>query len=77
MHFILIRLNYSLEKVAKLYNEKISSLHGILSSIISDMDLRFTLKFWESLQKALGTNLHLSYAYPPQADGQIERTIQS
>ncbi|XP_050914675.1 uncharacterized protein LOC127129562 [Lathyrus oleraceus] len=42
-HFIPLRFNYSLQKLAKLYIEKIVSLHGIPSSIISDRDLRFTL----------------------------------
>lgn len=50
---------------------------AISSSIVLDRDPRFTSKFWESLQVALGTKLRLSYAYHPQTDGQMERTIQS
>lgn len=72
-HFILIRLNYQscilLKKLEELYIEKIISLHGIPSNIVSDRDLRFTLRFWESLQKVLGTKLYLSFAYHPQTDG--------
>lgn len=41
-HFILIRLNYPLERLEKLYIERIVSLHGISSSNVFDMDLRFT-----------------------------------
>jgi len=52
-------------------------LHGIPSSIVSDQDPRFTSKFWESLQAALGTKLRLISAYHAQTDGQTERTIQS
>ncbi|GJZ80525.1 putative reverse transcriptase domain-containing protein [Tanacetum coccineum] len=37
----------------------------------------FTLTFWRSLQKALGTNLDMSTTYRPQTDGQSERTIQT
>ena len=76
-HFIPVRMDYSMERLAQLYIEKIVSLHGVPSSIVSDRDPRFTSKFWEGLQKALGTKLRLSSAYHPQTDGQTERTIQS
>jgi hypothetical protein len=52
-------------------------MHGIASNIVSDRDPRFTCKFWESLEVALGTKLRLSSAYHPQTDGQTEMTIQS
>src|SRR4051812_35744160 len=76
-HFLPMRMDYPMEKLAQLYIEKIVSLHGIPSSIVSDRDPRFTSKFWEGLQKALGTKLRLSSAYHPQMDGQTKRTIQS
>lgn len=41
------------------------------------MILRFTSRFWESLQEALDTKLRLSSAYHPHSDGQTELTIQS
>ncbi|GJR14883.1 reverse transcriptase domain-containing protein [Tanacetum coccineum] len=40
-------------------------------------DSRFTLRFWQSMQEALGTRLDMSTAYHPQTDGQSERTIQT
>nr|GEV06057.1 retrovirus-related Pol polyprotein from transposon 17.6 [Tanacetum cinerariifolium] len=40
-------------------------------------DGRFTSRFWQTLQKALGMLLDMSMAYHPQTDGQSERTIQT
>ncbi|GKB83874.1 putative reverse transcriptase domain-containing protein, partial [Tanacetum coccineum] len=51
--------------------------HGVQISIISDRDSRFTSRFWQSMQEALGTRLDMSQAYHPQTDGQSERTIQT
>ncbi|XP_050917838.1 uncharacterized protein LOC127135065 [Lathyrus oleraceus] len=48
-HFIPIRMDYPMERLAKLYIEKIVSLHGIPSSIVSDRDVRFNSRFWEAL----------------------------
>ncbi|GAU42520.1 hypothetical protein TSUD_376480 [Trifolium subterraneum] len=76
-HFIAIKTGMLVPKLAEIYVEQIVKLHGILSSIASDRDLRFTSRFWESLQEGLGTKLRLSSAYHPQTDGQSERTIQS
>jgi len=76
-HFVPIKIGMSVAKLAEIYIEQIVRLHGIPSSIVSDRDPRFTSKFWESLQAALGTKLRLSSAYLPQTDGQIEKTIQS
>nr|GEV35446.1 hypothetical protein [Tanacetum cinerariifolium] len=44
--------------------------HGVLVSVISDRDSRFTLRFWQSMQEALGTRLDMSMAYHPQTDSQ-------
>ncbi|GKB99222.1 hypothetical protein Tco_0985359 [Tanacetum coccineum] len=57
--------------------KEIVARHGIPVSIISDRDSHFTLRVWQSLHKALGTQLNLSTAYHPQTDGQSERTIQT
>ncbi|KAI3797157.1 hypothetical protein L1987_32410 [Smallanthus sonchifolius] len=76
-HFLPIREDYRVEKLARIYIDEIVSRHGIPLNIISDRDARFTSRFWQSLQKALGTRLDLSTAYHPQTDGQTERTIQT
>ncbi|XP_028085168.1 uncharacterized protein LOC114286246 [Camellia sinensis] len=46
-------------------------------STVSDKDSKFTSRFSQSLQMALGTELRLSSAYYPQTDGQSKRTIQT
>ena len=65
-HFLPIRWGSTLEQLAEKYMNEIVRLRGIQVSIVSDRDLRFTLRFWESLQKALGTKLHMSTAFHPQ-----------
>nr|GEX17503.1 putative reverse transcriptase domain-containing protein [Tanacetum cinerariifolium] len=76
-HFLPIRENDPLDKLAKLYLNMIVARHGILVSIICDRDGRFTSNFWRSFQKALGTDISMSTAYHPETDGQSERTIQT
>ena len=75
-HFIPVRTDYSLQKLAKLYVAEVVRLHGVPVSIISDRDPRFTSRFWQKLQEALGTRLDFSIAFHPQTDGLSERVIQ-
>ncbi|KAA3470813.1 reverse transcriptase [Gossypium australe] len=75
-HFIPVRTDYSLQKLAKLYVAEIVRLHGVPLSIISDRDPRFTSRFWKALHEALDTRLDFSTAFHPQTDGQSERVIQ-
>nr|GEU66001.1 hypothetical protein [Tanacetum cinerariifolium] len=69
--------NDPLNKLARLYPKRIVARHGIPVSIIYDRDERFTLNFWKSFQKALGTDLSMSTAYHPKTDSQSKRTIQT
>ena len=41
-HFLAIRNNFSLDKLAKLYINEIVKLHEVSISIVSDRDPRFT-----------------------------------
>ncbi|KAD3067056.1 hypothetical protein E3N88_34936 [Mikania micrantha] len=54
-HFLPIRENYNMEKLARLYDNEIVVRHGVPLSIISDQDSRFTSRLWQSLQQSLGT----------------------
>ena len=76
-HFLPMRENDKMEKLAQIYLKEIISRHGVPTSIISYRDGRFTFEFWRALQRTLRTRLDMSTAYHPQTDGQSERTIQT
>ncbi|GJZ58843.1 putative reverse transcriptase domain-containing protein [Tanacetum coccineum] len=76
-HFLPMREDYKMERLARLYLNEIVARHGVPISIISNRDSQFRLRFWQSIQEALGTKLDMSTAYHPQTDGQSERTIQT
>ncbi|GJX81244.1 putative reverse transcriptase domain-containing protein [Tanacetum coccineum] len=67
--------NDPLDKLARLYLNRIVARHGIPASIICDRDGRFTSNFWRSFQKALGTDISMSTAYHPETDGWRQRSI--
>ncbi|GKC30622.1 putative reverse transcriptase domain-containing protein, partial [Tanacetum coccineum] len=76
-HFLPMREDNMLEKLMRQYLKEVVSRHGVLVSIISDRDGRFTSHFLKSLNKALGNRLDMSTTYHPHTDGQSERTIQT
>nr|GFB65052.1 DNA/RNA polymerase superfamily protein [Tanacetum cinerariifolium] len=76
VHFLPIRKDNSVSKLAETFQQEIVQLHGTPSAIVSDRDPRFASRFWKGLQKAWGTRLKFSTAFHPQTDGQTERTIQ-
>ena len=75
-HFLVVQMTFTLEEFCRLYLREIVRLHGILVSIVSNRDPRFTAHFWKSFQKAMGTQLTMSTAFHPQTYGKSERTIQ-
>ena len=54
-HFLAVRMTFTLEEFYRLYIREIVRSHGVSVSIISDRDPRFTAHFWNSFQKAIGT----------------------
>ncbi|GKA94860.1 putative reverse transcriptase domain-containing protein [Tanacetum coccineum] len=76
-HFLPMREDYKIDRLARLYLNEIVARHGVPISIISDRDICFTSRFWQSMQEALGTRLDMSTAYYPQTDNQSEHTIQT
>lgn len=75
-HFLPVKVTFTVDQYAELYVKDIVRLHGAPKTIVSDRDPKFTSKFWEGLQRAMGTRLKFSTAFHPQTDGQTERTIQ-
>ncbi|GJR78974.1 retrotransposon protein, putative, ty3-gypsy subclass [Tanacetum coccineum] len=66
-HFLPIRKNYGISKLAEIFRQEIVRLHGTPTSIVSDRDPKFTSRFWKGLQKAWGTrlNCHVSFKASP------------
>ena len=68
-HFLPTKIDYSLDKLVEIYVNEVVRLHGTPISIVSDRDPRFTLRFWPSLQHAMGTKLKFGIAFHSQTDG--------
>jgi hypothetical protein len=64
-HFIPIRTTNTASQLAPIYTREIIRLHGMPKTIISDHDAKFTSKFWESLQNALGIEICFNTAFHP------------
>ena len=48
-HFILVKVTYNAENLAKLYISEVVRLHGVPLSIILDRGTQFTSKSWKTL----------------------------
>ena len=67
----------TLVDVAKIFVDSIGRIHGLLRSIVSDCDSKFTSHFWKEVSKNMGTTLAMSSGFHPQTDGQTERANQT
>ncbi|KAL5857455.1 hypothetical protein ACOSQ3_004913 [Xanthoceras sorbifolium] len=67
-HFLPVRIDYSLDRLAELYIKEIVRLHRVPAFISADRDPKFTSRFWKKFQEALGTRLSFSTAFHPQTD---------
>ena len=77
VHFLAVRMTFTLEEFFRLYIREIARLHGVLVSIVSSQDPRFTLIFGRVFSDVMGTQLMMSISFHPQTDGQSARTIQT
>ena len=66
-HFLPMKSTDEFWKLGQLFINKIVILHGVLVSIVSDRDPRFTSNFWGGLQKEFGTKLRFSAAFHPNS----------
>jgi hypothetical protein len=71
-HFCALQHPFTTSTLAQIFMDQVFKLHGMPHSIVSDRDPTFTSNFWQELFKLQGTQLHLSTAYHPQTDGQME-----
>ncbi|GJV52553.1 putative reverse transcriptase domain-containing protein [Tanacetum coccineum] len=52
-HFLPMREDYKMDRLARLYLNEIVARHGVPISLISDRDSRFTLRFWQSIVRCV------------------------
>jgi hypothetical protein len=64
-HFLLVDTRYTASQYAKLYFDRIVTLHGVPLTIVSNRGTVFMSRFWTQLQKCLGTSLLRSSTYQP------------
>jgi hypothetical protein len=64
-HFLPVDTRYIASQYAKLYFDRIVTLHGVPLTIVSDRGIVFMSCFWTQLQKCLGNSLLRSSAYHP------------
>lgn len=74
-HFLGVKTIYKAIHLARMFITKIFRLHGIPYNIVSNRDSKFTSKFGEAFQHAMGSKLCLSMSNHPQTNGQTDRTI--
>jgi hypothetical protein len=70
--YMLFNIHLRHPPVVQFFMDHFFKLHGMPHSIVSDRDPTFTSHFWKELFRIQGTHFHLSTAYHPKTDGQIE-----
>ncbi|KAF1336587.1 Pol protein, partial [Globisporangium splendens] len=73
VHLSAVPASVTAKQTAQIFLDSVFRLHGMPTEIVSDRDPRFTAAFWQELFRLLGTQLKMSTADHPQADGQTER----
>lgn len=71
--FIPIPAKFNSEDATRLLLKHVAKYWGIPRNIISDLDTRFTGRYWTELFKLMGVELNLSTSFHRQTDGQTKR----
>ena len=66
-----------IDKLVRLYMNKVVRLHGVPVSIISYHGPQFSSHIWPNIQDALGTRLSLNIAFHSKINDQLKRTIHT
>src|SRR5258705_11614155 len=73
VHLIPTHTSITARDLSWKYLREMGWLHGLPSSIVSDRDSKFMLKWWREIHCLLGMKLTMSTLFHPQMDGQTER----
>nr|GFC19667.1 retrotransposon protein, putative, Ty3-gypsy subclass [Tanacetum cinerariifolium] len=74
-HFLPIRKDFSVSRLAEIFQQEIVRLHGTPSAIVSDRDPRFASRFWKGAE-SLGNQAQVQYCLP-SPDRRSERAYYS
>ncbi|KGK36111.1 hypothetical protein JL09_g4739 [Pichia kudriavzevii] len=72
-HFIPAHKRLNAAPCARLFSVNVIKLHGVPQRIVSDKDIRFMNRFWQTLHYLNGSSLLFSTTNHPETDGQTER----
>jgi len=72
-HFIPVKSTYSDNDVVQVFIRNIVRLYGVPKKIVTNMDAKFTFRFWKELFAGLGREFVFSTTYHLEIDGHIER----
>jgi hypothetical protein len=73
VHLVSVKTTTTATELSSLFVKEIVHLHGLLGSIVSDRDSKFTSKWWCEVHRILDVKLLMSMSFHPQTDGITER----
>ena len=71
--FMPTTMHVIVEGTARLFCDHVYKHHSPPKIILSDINARFTSRFWNALHSILGTRLATSTPFHSQTDGQMEQ----